>query len=60
VKLVCQFCDAVMQNGPDDRVSHGICEDCAQELVVEDDDEFLAAWSRLTDQARLRKEAVCP
>lgn len=60
MKTICQFCGAVIREGSDDRISHGICDECAKPLETADDNEFDAAWDELVRQSRLRKEAVSP
>ena len=35
VKLVCAWCDKVLKEGPEDNVSHGICQECRDKMYAD-------------------------
>ena len=39
VKVVCSWCKKVMKEGPEDRVSHGVCEECLEKHFPETGEE---------------------
>ena len=32
-KRVCSYCNKVMEEGPEDNITHGICEPCATKML---------------------------
>ena len=35
VKLVCAWCNKVLKEGPEDNISHGICQECRDKMYEE-------------------------
>jgi len=35
IKVICAWCSAVLHEGSDDRISHGICEACLNKFLEE-------------------------
>lgn len=39
LKIVCSWCSKVMKEGPENKVSHGMCTDCEKKLNEELENE---------------------
>lgn len=42
MKSICMYCQKVLRDGPDDKISHGACEPCT-ELALEEIRQMRAA-----------------
>lgn len=60
LKVVCCECKTVMQAGPADRVSHGLCKVCERRALAELDAEDAERWSGTGSPRYLADDIVDP
>lgn len=39
MRVVCAWCECVIEEGPERELSHGICDECAEEVFPKDEDQ---------------------